>query len=42
MLSAETRNGATLKLKVGAVGYFSDENIQQITVPSIVEENVSD
>jgi hypothetical protein len=37
MLSADTRNGATLKLKVGAVGYFAEKELSKNVIPDIQE-----
>jgi hypothetical protein len=39
MLSASTRNGATLNLQIGTIGYFSDGTIGKKTIPKVVEEN---
>jgi hypothetical protein len=42
MLSADTRNGAKLKLKIDAVGYFTDKRITDKTIPVISEVGYSD
>jgi hypothetical protein len=39
ILSADTRNGATLKLKVGAIGYFAEEKLLKKTIPIVREES---
>jgi hypothetical protein len=38
-LSAKTRNGATLKLKVGTVGYFSESTMERKTIPTVHEDS---
>jgi hypothetical protein len=39
VLSAATRNGATLKLEVGAIGLFSSEKLKLKPLPDIKEES---
>ncbi|HYT42846.1 MAG TPA: reverse transcriptase domain-containing protein [Methylomirabilota bacterium] len=38
-LSAATRNGATLKLEIGAIGMFSDNLLDRPSLPDIVEHS---
>jgi hypothetical protein len=38
-LSAKTRNGATLKLKIGTIGYFADGTIKKKSIPDVQEND---
>ncbi len=42
ILSAATRNGATLKLEIGALGLFSNEKLKIKSIPNIIENHPSD
>jgi hypothetical protein len=42
MLAASTRNGATLKLKVGTIGYFSNAEVEKNISPTFVENSHKD
>jgi hypothetical protein len=42
MLSAATRNGATLKLELTSVGMFSDSEFNLMDIPNVVENSHQD